>query len=602
MRKLSSMTTPRAALVFAACAAFLPGQTISSSAGNTTWRTPYDVAIDAAGNQYVTERGNDVIYRVDRLGATATIAGTGTQGFSGDGGPAASARLNQPFGIAVDAAGDIYFADAGNHRIRRIRNGIITTFAGTGRAGFSGDNGPASAAQINAPADLLLDPAGNLIFVDSGNERIRRVAPDGAIATIAGTGRRGFAGDGGPALLADIDPGWLALDRDGNLFFTNDGTALGLTGGNRRVRRIDRDQIVATVAGSGASGDNGDGGPATAAGFGRISGIAVDSMNNLFIASFSGDRIRRVGPDGTVTTYAGIGQAGFAGDDGPAISARLNAPAGIALDAGGNLYIADSNNRRIRKVTPPAPPAIRSETAGVPAFLGKTGFSSNMYLEIFGSNLANSTRTWTGADFNGANAPTELDGVRVTVNGKPAFIFFISPGQININAPEDDAAGPVQIQVFRDGVASNIGMADRSRVSPTLHTAAPFLVGDSQHVVAQAADFRSFVGRPGMIQGLNFRPARPGETVIVFALGCGPTDPPTKAGAVNPQLARLALPFELHIGGVTADVGFAGMLGNTIGLYQINAVIPPLPPGEHSIELVVDGVRNAQNLVIQVGE
>ncbi|MEZ5401810.1 MAG: hypothetical protein R2729_19205 [Bryobacteraceae bacterium] len=593
----------RAAVLLAAYSAvLLQGQTIGSSAGNTTWRTPFGVTLDAAGNQYVAERGNDVIYRIDRLGETTTIAGAGTAGYSGDGGPASAARINQPFAIAVDSTGAIYFTDTSNHRIRRIVNGTITTFAGTGRAGFSGDDGPASAAQINSPAGIVIDPAGNIIFVDAGNERIRRIQPDGVIKTIAGTGRRGFSGDGGPALLADLDPGWLALDREGNLFFTNDGTALGLAGGNRRVRRIDRNQIVTTVAGSGASGDNGDGGPATAAGFGRIAGIAVDAMNNLFIASYSGDRIRRVGPNGIVTTYAGSGQGGFSGDDGPALQARINAPAGIALDAEGNLYIADSNNRRIRKVTPPSPPAIRSESAGVPAFLGKTGFSSNMYVEIFGSNLANSTRTWTGADFNGANAPTELDGVRVTVNGKPAFIFFISPGQININAPEDDAVGPVQIQVFRNGVASNVGMADRARVSPTLHTAASFQVGDSQHIVAQAADFRSFVGRPGMIQGLNFRAARPGETVIAFALGCGPTDPPTKAGAVNPQLARLALPFEVRIGGVAAQVGFAGMLGDTIGLYQLNIVIPTLPPGEHPIELVVDGVRNAQNLVIQIGE
>ena len=145
-------------------------------------------------------------------------------------------------------------------------------------------------------------------------------------------------------------------------------------------------------------------------------------------------------------------------------------------------------------------------------------------------------------------------------------------------------------------------MANRASVSPTLHTAGSFAVGGKQYVIAQTQDFRFFIGSPNMIQGLSFRPAIPGETAIVFALGCGPTNPPTQAGVVNPQNAALALPFELRVGGVAVQVGFAGMVAGGIGLYQFNIVVPPLPPGEHGIELIVDGVNNAQNLSIVVGE
>lgn len=189
----------------------------------------------------------------------------------------------------------------------------------------------------------------------------------------------------------------------------------------------------------------------------------------------------------------------------------------------------------------------------------------------------------------------------MVVNGKAASVYYISPAQVNIIAPDDTAVGTVSIQIQTPFGLTNMAFVERARVSPTLHTAPSFAVGGSQHVIAQTQDFRSFVGFPSMIPGLPFAAAKPGEMVIVYALGCGPTTPITPAGIVATDAAALALPYELRIGGKVADVRFGGIATNTVGLYQFNVVIPDLPTGEHPIELSVDGVRNAQNLVIYVG-
>ncbi len=294
--------------------------------------------------------------------------------------------------------------------------------------------------------------------------------------------------------------------------------------------------------------------------------------------------------------------AGAAGDGGPAVRAQVNQPTGMTFDADGNLYLADRLNVKIRKISPPPLPTIAAGNAVVSAFMGRAGFSSNSYVEIYGSNFSTTARTWAGGDFNGANAPTSLDGVSVTVNGKPAFMFFISPGQININTPDDTAIGPVAVQVRTPLGLSNATMVNRSRISPTLQTVPQFNVGGRQHVVALTPDFATFIGNPGMLAGVAFAAAKPGDAVVLYALGCGPTSPPTPAGLLAAQNSSLALPFELRIGGVPAPVTFAGLVGATIGLYQFNIVIPPVAAGDQPIDLVVDGVGNAQNLVIAIGQ
>ena len=592
-------------LVFTALTLGIPvcAQTISTAAGSTTWGGPMDVALDAAGNMYVADYGKDSVYKIDRLANVTTIAGTGVGGFSGDGALATAAKLSGPTSVAVDPDGTIYIADYGNERIRRIgTNGIITTYAGDGTAAFKGDGGPAANASIWEPLDLAIDAAGNLLIADRAHFRIRKVTKStGIITTICGTGRDGSAGDNGPPLAADIDPAALFIAADGSIYFADNSWRESPSA--PKVRKISADgTTVTTVAGSGARGSAGDGGQALSASFLSIDSIAMDSGGNLFVSEYDGQRIRKVAASGIVTIYAGTGTAGLSGDGGDATKAQLYYPIGLAVDAAGNLDVADYGNRRIRRIAPAALPALSSSNFALPSFLGKAGFSSNTYLEIYGTNLAQTSRPWAGTDFTGSNAPTILDGVSVTVNGKNAFIYYVSPTQININTPDDTTVGPVPIQVKNALGLSNIAMATRARISPSLQGVPQFFIGGKQYVVALTPDFQTFIGRPNMLAGVAFVPAKPGSTISLYALGCGPTNPATQAGVIAGQGAPLALTYDLKIGGVSANVTFAGIVAGSIGLYQINVVVPDVAAGDQPIELTVDGVSTGQNMVIVVGQ
>jgi sugar lactone lactonase YvrE len=308
---------------------------------------PSGVAVDSAGNLYIADYGNSRIRKVTAAGVISTVAGNGTFGFSGDGGPATAAQLNFPSGVAVDSAGNLYIADSNNNRIRRATAaGVITTMVGSGTAGFSGDGGPATAAQLNNPRGGAVDSAGNLYIADSNNNRIRRVTAVGVITTVAGNGTRGgFSGDGGPATAAQLNnPSGVTVEAAGNLYIADSN--------NNRIRRVTAAGVISTVAGTGTAGFNGDAGPATAAQLNTPSGVAVDAAGNLYIADTSNNAIRKVTPGGVIRTVAGNGTRGFSGDGGPATAAQLYAPTGVAVDSAGNLFIADSNNNLIRKVTP----------------------------------------------------------------------------------------------------------------------------------------------------------------------------------------------------------------------------------------------------------
>ena len=308
------------------------------------------LALDGSGNLYVADGGR--IRRIDAEGVITTIAGTGELGFSGDGGPAAEAQLTFPGALALDGSGNLYVADTRNHRIRRIdAEGVITTIAGTGEPGFGGDGGPAAEAQLTFPGALALDGSGNLYVADSGNNRIRRIDAEGVITTIAGTGERGFGGDGGPAAEAQLTgAGALALDGSGNLYVADSG--------NNRIRRIDAEGVITTIAGTGERGFGGDGGPAAEAQLTFPGALALDGSGNLYVAENSlYHRIRRIDAEGVITTIAGSGPAvfngGYSGDGGPAAEAQFAFPRGLAVDGSGNLYVADRYNNRIRVIRPP---------------------------------------------------------------------------------------------------------------------------------------------------------------------------------------------------------------------------------------------------------
>ena len=401
---------------------------------------PQGVAVDAAGNIYIADTGNLRIRKVTAgTGIITTVAGNGGYGYGGDGGAATSAELDSPESVAVDSAGNIYIADTDNGRIRKVfaSNGYIFTVAGNAKYGFSGDGGPATSAALDYPNGVAVDSAGDIYIADSDNHRVREVtASTGIISTIAGDYTAGYSGDGGPATSAELSfPEGIALDQAGNLYiadenngvvreislsppqlahyaaapvlsvlpgtyfvsqtvaltdatggatiyYSTDGTTpttsstkyteailvaasqtikafaiasgyqpSAVTTGAYSITAVTSPEIV-TIAGNGSSGYVGDGGIATAAELTEPQGVAVDSAGNVYIVDIYNARIRKVSAStGTITTVAGIGYYGFYGDGGPATSAYLAYPHGVAVDSAGNIYIADTNNQRIRKIS-----------------------------------------------------------------------------------------------------------------------------------------------------------------------------------------------------------------------------------------------------------
>jgi len=349
--------------------------------------SPEDVAVDTAGNLYIADFFARRIRKVDPDGIITTVAGNGLAGFSGDGGPATSAQINRPAGVAVDSQGNLYIADNENYRVRKVDTaGTISTFAGTGIRGTSGDGGPATAALLADPRDIAFDEDGNVFLADTYGYRIRKVDASGTISTFAGKGQYGNGGDGGPATEAQMLAFDLAFDGAGNLYFADSWLD--------KVRRIDGQGVVTTVAGNGFTHFRGDGGPALdaqvhgiqrvaidpvsgslvfadsgsmrvrtidAAGtvstiyvgpgfdFWLFSGLAYDPYGNLYVGEHG--RIRRIDRNGTVTVVAGTGESGFSGDGGLATNAKIKVASSLTFDRAGNLYFNDRDNGRIRKVS-----------------------------------------------------------------------------------------------------------------------------------------------------------------------------------------------------------------------------------------------------------
>lgn len=317
--------------------------------------SPRGLTMDAAGNLYVSDWTDhaDRICKISPRGIATTFAGNGNEGFSGDGGPATGASLNGPKALAVDAIGNLYIADVANDRIRKVDlHGIITTVVGNGRQGFSGDGGLATDASLSRPNGVAVDGAGNIYVADTLNHRIRKVNHQGTITTVAGNGVPGFSGDGSRATSASLNhPDSVVVDAHGNVFIADTR--------NSAVRKVNSDGNISTIAGNGAPGFSGDGGPATSASLDYPIGLALDASGNLYIADTGNSRIREIGTNGVITTVAGNGHAGFAGDGGRAVLASLHNPHGVAVDRLGALLIADSLNYRIRKTTPPNPTQTR---------------------------------------------------------------------------------------------------------------------------------------------------------------------------------------------------------------------------------------------------
>ena len=317
-------------------------------ASQASFRFPRGVAADTAGNIYIADSSDHRIRLIDSNGMITTLAGTGESGYGGDGGPATLAHLNHPEGVAADGAGNVYFADSANHRVRKIdTTGMISTLAGTGERGDGGDDGPAIEARLSYPAGVAVDTEGNVYVADSWNHRVRKVDREGTITTLAGRGFRGYVGNGGPADQAALaNPMGLSVDSEGNVYVADTW--------NHRVRRIDGSGVISTIAGSGRDGDSGDGRRALAASVGYPAAVATGPAGMVYVVTYSFEtanrRLRRIDPEGLIEAFAGTGPEGYGGDRGPAADAWLAYPMGVAADTDGNIYIADAYNARVRVV------------------------------------------------------------------------------------------------------------------------------------------------------------------------------------------------------------------------------------------------------------
>ncbi len=557
---------------------------------------PRGIVTDPAGNVYFCDRQSHVVRKIDTKGTITTIAGTGVAGYNGDNIPGTQAQLNTPWRVTMDPAGNLYIADAGNDRIRKLApNGIITTVVGNGHPGYSGDGGPATSATLRIPEQAELDVFGNMYIADSGNNVIRKVSASGIITTVAGNGfgasagnangeGGGYTGDGGPATTAELNlPISLAVDPSDNLWISDQG--------NNVIRYVSAATgKISTVAGIfNQYGYSGDGGPASAAVFNTPAGIARDSAGNIYITDAGNNVLRVVLTDGTVRTVAGNGRVGFSGDGGPALQGEMNSLRQVAVGTFGDIYVADSFNNAIRKLTP------ASVTLGqaTNAFGNIPNVAANTWFIIKGENLApaGDTRIWQSSDFVNNQLPISLDGVSVTINGVNAFVYYISPTQINVLTPPNLATGLAQIQVTNAGVQSAAANIVSVALSPTF-----FEFGAGPYVTAAHAD-GSLLGPTTLYPGYT-TPAQPGETILLFANGFGSTSSAVVSGSEQ-QSGNLPATPVISIGGIQAAVQFAGLISP--GLYQFNVVVPGnVPSGDNPITATYNGSTTQPGILINV--
>ncbi len=712
--------------------------------------SPRGLSVDGLGNVFVADQTHR-IRQITPDGNLKTLAGK--LHYGGDGGPAASALLNFPSDVAVDARGNVFIADASNYRIRKVAtDGTISTYAGTGIPNYPADGAQASGSALNYTPAMTFDSQGNLITI-SGS-KILKITPDGVITTTAGTGTFGNTGDGGPATQATLGfPSGIAIDSSGNIYVSDNFYY--------RVRKISAaDGTISAFAGAGSQGYTGDGGLATSAQLRNYSGaIACDSAANVYIGDSGNNVVRMVSPAGIITTVAGNGTFGSPGDGAQAKSAVLSGIVSIAVDAADNVFLAsqnygyvyrlsggvirringftagntptdgtpagslyffvrslkvdsngdiyavDSGSNMIRKLVLNSPNALSivdgnnqagpvgkalpkalkvliGGRAGLPvagatvSFTVKSGsatvssnttqtdssglaavgvtfgpnagsvvitasavgtsvapvqftltagssvagctasapaivsinsagdyggfgsFASGSWLEIKGTNLSPTTRQWGGDDFKGSNAPTSLDNVAVSINGNAGFVLYISPGQINAQAPSDSTIGNVQIAVSNCAGTSVPVNLQKQAIVPGMLSPSVFKVGGKQYLAGVLPD-GNYVGNANLISGVAFRPAKPGETIIAYGIGFGAVTPSIAPGIIVGQSNRIPN-LTIAFGTTQAAIAYAGLAPNYVGLYQFNFTVPSVADGDYVIDIQTGGQKLAQTLYLTV--
>jgi uncharacterized protein (TIGR03437 family) len=565
-------------------------------------------AVFAGGNLYISDQVNNVIrYVTGSTGIITTIAGDNIAGYTKDGVAATTSELSSPTGIWVDSSGDLYIADTGNAAVRMVNTkGIISTVAGVeSTPGYQGDGFGALSAELLKPSSVAFDSAGNMYIADSGNNVIRKVTPSTAanpdvISTYAGLyngGVPGYLGDGKPATEAELsDPVAIALDSAGNLYIADSNNSV--------IRKVTASTgIITTIAGQGPTASNyfGDGGPAIFAHLDHPKGVAVDAAGNVYISDTFNQRIRMVSPNGIINTVVGTGVLGYSGDGGAAVAAQLNFPAGLSIDSAGNIYIADNGNSVIRQYLPPS--ASAGGVISASSFGAFSAIAPGSWIEIYGSNLASTTGSWSNASFTGVNAPTSLDGTTVTVGGSSAFIDYVSPGQVNAQVPSGVGSGSQQLVVTTSTGQKTTYTVTVNPTEPGLWAPAAFQLSGKQYVGAQLSD--GSWALPSAVSGYTSRVANVGETMTMYGVGFGPVVNPTiPAGQIVQQQNQLAESFQIYFGPVgqnPAQMTYSGLAPGLVGVYQFNVVVPNIPQNiAVPLTFVLGGTNSAQTLYTAV--
>jgi uncharacterized protein (TIGR03437 family) len=534
------------------------------------------LTVDPAGNIYIADSANHRIRRIDPNGVISTLAGTGQRpaidarcspqggaAATGDNSPATSARLYGPAQAFPGPNDTLLIVDQKNNRIRQIAaDGRITTVIGSNLHAFFAPNIPATSSPLDWPSTAAYAPDGSLYFAELHSHRIARLAPNGRLQLIAGTGFAGDAPENATATTARLNtPTHLIFDAAGNLLIADQG--------NHKVRRITPAGIITTLAGTGAAGFSGDDGPAAAARLNQPNALALDPAGNLYIADMGNHRVRRVAPDGTITTVAGTGQPGRGPDNVPATASALRFPNSIAIHPSGDLLIADWQNFRIRRVTFGPRPAIAAGGVVNGASFAAGPVAPGALISLFGANLAPSLQQAAALPL-----PRELAGVRVVSAGRAWPLVFVSPNQINAQVPYGLPPGPVALTV-------STAAGDSAAETVTIAPAAPgIFLRDGRRAIAQNQDFR-----------LN-DPATPearGRVLTVYLTGQGPLDGNLEAGEAAPTttlLRALAAPVAT-VGGRPARVLFLGLSPGFVGLAQANIEVPADAPPGPAVELTL---------------
>ncbi len=560
-----------------------------------------------------------------------TLTGNGTAGFAGDAGDPSLAQLNLPNAVALDSKGNLYIADTANQRIRMISGSTITTIAGTGTIGYSGDTAAATAATFSSPSGLAFDSKDNLYIADTKNNVIRKISGT-TITTVAGVqgGGAGYGGDLGPATSANLSgPTAIAFDAQGNYYIADNGNSLirkvdiasgiittyvGASGGSigtagklanpnglwfdasgalyiadsvhQDIAKFVPPSAFSLFAGNQTPGFSGDGGPAIRATLNKPTDVKIDAAGNFYIADANNSRIRKVFADGTITTIAGSRYTGYSGDGGDAASAQLNFPRSIAVSSNGKVYIADTNNHVIRVLIPTFP-AIGANGVGNAASFA-TRISPGALAAVFGTGFGNSTYQ---ADDGRPWPTTTPNAVSVQVNGVPAPLYFVSPGQINFQVPwATPTTGTVNVAVLVNGGSSNAAPVAAGTAAPGL-----FYDPASGNAIVQ--------NTPDYSLNSTSNPAPAGSTIIAYLTGTGPVSPAATTGTPAPTspLSWSTAAYSAKIGSATATVSFAGLTPGFIGLAQMNIVVPAgLASGVYPLSVTIDGqTSNSGNIAVK---